>query len=568
MVEKERILSIKLSEYELDINGLETALEKKFESKVMLLAYDTSKLHGGTLGDVYLVEGTLELESHHKKDFKIVHKRQKKWERYFDPSSWRREYDLYTSDLSSYFSEQFRWPLCYHATQADDEIQLWLEYIAGETAVDLTVEMYEAAAYELGSFQGKLYVRDTDILQEYSNLSNIEFLKNNYLHYRSWPEVYDYVRLENCPLPKHLCDMMIELDRNEELIWSKIQNLPQVLCHRDFWTTNIFYDKGQIRVIDWDTTGVGFFGEDMASLIADETPLELMVECYQKCIPAYYNGFTKYVDLSEDIDDCVYELILLMFGYRLIEGYKFSENEVNQKLCQDTLEEIYKMKKLSKKDSYELQIQLRRETPEDYRMVEELTKKAFWNLHEPGCNEHYLIHELRGSDAFIYDLDYVAVVEDKIVGHIAYTESQIVSEDGDDVTVLTFGPISVLPQYQRQGIGRRLIEHTRSIAKDLGYKAIIIYGDPMIYSRVGFRPAEEFKISTPDKAYVAALQACELYEDALTGVSGQFHEDVIFHVDAEEAEKFDKSFPQIEKLEGLASQERFLEVTKMSKPVE
>ena len=56
-------------------------------------------------------------------------------------------------------------------------------------------------------------------------------------------------------------------------------------------------------------------------------------------------------------------------------------------------------------------VKIRNERKEDYRIVEELTRKAFWNMNEPGCNEHYLAHILRGHKDFIPEPDFVAEIE-------------------------------------------------------------------------------------------------------------------------------------------------------------
>lgn len=61
-------------------------------------------LQGGTVGNVHLVSGTAETAEGEKLPYRIVLKIQKKWERYGDPGSWRREYDLYSSDLGATFS--------------------------------------------------------------------------------------------------------------------------------------------------------------------------------------------------------------------------------------------------------------------------------------------------------------------------------------------------------------------------------------------------------------------------------------------------------------------------------
>jgi predicted N-acetyltransferase YhbS len=127
-----------------------------------------------------------------------------------------------------------------------------------------------------------------------------------------------------------------------------------------------------------------------------------------------------------------------------------------------------------------MDIILRNETEEDYRNVEELTREAFWNVHVPGCNEHYLVHIMRESELFIPELDFVAELNVKIVGNIMYMHSMITDNDDKMCHVITFGPISVLPKHQNKGIGSKLIEHSMKLARDMGYPAILIYVTPIL----------------------------------------------------------------------------------------
>ncbi len=305
------------------------ALSRQFKKDIFYADCQTTQLQGGTVGNVYLITGNAETADGEKLPYRIVLKIQKKWERYGDPGSWRREYDLYASDLGATFSNTFRWPTCYHAEiNADEnEFQLWLEYIDGITGLDLTGDMYELAALELGRYQGKLYLEQPAVLQSLNNLSHADLMKNTYLHYRSWPVVYNYIRSEDSELPQHLRQMLIDIDKHADEILARIEKLPLVLCHRDFWVTNLIYADGKIAVIDWDTTGWGYLGEDLASLIADESDINHMIEYYQRCVPAYYKGFSQYVDVSHIADNCVYEMILLVFGYRLVESYLYAEDD-------------------------------------------------------------------------------------------------------------------------------------------------------------------------------------------------------------------------------------------------
>ncbi len=327
------------------LENLMFVLNKMLDINTCNVDYQIKQLHGGTLGDVQLITGIAQAVDGEKIPYNIVLKTQKKWERHGDPDSWRREYDFYKSDFETLFSESFRWPKCYHAemNQEENETYIWMEYIDGISGLDLTGDMYERAAEELGRFQGKLYTEQPAIIQSLTNLSKVEFAKNFYLHYRSWKEVYDYIRSDICEIPKHLCKMLIDIDENESKIWSRVEKLPIVLCHRDFWVTNIFYTDDKIVLIDWDTSGWGYLGEDLASLIADEADVQHMVDYYRRCVPAYYKGFSEYVDISHISDHCVRELILIMFGYRLVEWYKFAKTSDEKEVQLNTLQKIYEM---------------------------------------------------------------------------------------------------------------------------------------------------------------------------------------------------------------------------------
>jgi hypothetical protein len=327
----------------IELGTLTHVLGKMLDRSILHADCQTEQLHGGTLGDVRLVTGMAETVDGEKLPYKVVLKIQKKWERYGDPDSWRREYDLYASDLGAAFSPSFRRPVCYHAELNKDETQLWLEYIDGISGLKLAGEMYERAAEELGRFQGRIYAGQPPLLRSLSNLSKVDFIKNHYLRYRSWNEVYEYIRSDDCGIPRHLCGMLIDIDEHSDEIWGRIERLPIVLCHRDFWITNLFYSDSKIVLIDWDTTGWGYLGEDIASLIADEADVDHMVKYYNKCVPAYYKGFSEYADVSHISDHCIRELILVMFGYRLIEWYKFARTPEEKTLYLDTLQKIYEM---------------------------------------------------------------------------------------------------------------------------------------------------------------------------------------------------------------------------------
>ena len=208
---------------------------------------------------------------------------------------------------------------------------------------------------------------------------------------------------------------------------------------------------------------------------------------------------------------------------------------------------------------------MRVEQQSDWQAVENLTREAFWNVHEPGCSEHLLMHRLRSSPAFIKELSVTAAYNNEIVGHIAYTRAAVISQEGKRHEVLCIGPLSVLPAWQNRGIGSALVEHTKDLAGKMGFGSILIYGDPLYYERLGFVKAERFDICAPDGMYADALQVCELCSGALCGISGAFHEDAVFDVTREDVEAFDQSFPPKEK-GFLPSQARFAQVVVMRRP--
>jgi predicted N-acetyltransferase YhbS len=202
---------------------------------------------------------------------------------------------------------------------------------------------------------------------------------------------------------------------------------------------------------------------------------------------------------------------------------------------------------------------IRKEQINEYRAVEELTRETFWNLYVPGCSEHFVLHNLRNSTDFIPELDFVAQRESRIIGHIVYTRGIIKDKQGAGNEVISFGPVNVLPAFQKQGVGSALIFHTINIAKGMGYPAIFIYGDPRYYCRFGFRCAEKYDIKTADGKFAIALLALELRPNALNNMPGRFIESTAYEVDEKKLEEFDSTFPYKEKTETDSQREfRFL----------
>ena len=91
------------------------------------------------------------------------------------------------------------------------------------------------------------------------------------------------------------------------------------------------------------------------------------------------------------------------------------------------------------------------------------------------------------------------------------------------------------------------MKHSLEQAKQLWYKAIIIFGDPTYYHRFGFVDAKTYGIQTAEGQNFDAFMALELYDNSLQGISGKFYADKVFETDQEELEAYEKTFPYREK---------------------
>ena len=191
-------------------------------------------------------------------------------------------------------------------------------------------------------------------------------------------------------------------------------------------------------------------------------------------------------------------------------------------------------------------IQIRKEKVTDYDETENVTREAFWDVYKPGCDEHLVLHRLRQSEIFVTELDLVACDNGKIVGNIVYSKALVLNSGGNS-EVLCMGPVCSLPAYQGKGIGSMLLRTTIEKARALGYKAVVIFGDPAYYHRFGFVNAKQYGIKPSMGDNCEEFMALELFPGALADISGVFQLDKAFVVDKEELAKYDSGFPYKEK---------------------
>lgn len=154
------------------------------------------------------------------------------------------------------------------------------------------------------------------------------------------------------------------------------------------------------------------------------------------------------------------------------------------------------------------------------------------------------------------ELDFVLELDGEVIGNIMYTKSKLVSENGTEKEILTFGPVSILPEYQRAGYGKMLIRHSLSRAAELGYDTVVILGNPSNYVSLGFQSCRKYSVCIENGKYPAAMLVKELVPDALKGEKWIYSESPAMAASEEDARKFDDTLEKMEK-KYLPSQEAF-----------
>lgn len=197
---------------------------------------------------------------------------------------------------------------------------------------------------------------------------------------------------------------------------------------------------------------------------------------------------------------------------------------------------------------------IRRETPADYRAVEELVRESFWNVYRPGCLEHYVLHRFRCDPAFVPELSFVMEKDGELIGQNTFVRAEIQAANGRRVPIMTMGPICIATKYKRQGYGKRLLDYTLEQAAALGCPALCFEGNIGFYGKSGFTYAREFGIryhDLPEGADDSFFLCRELLPGYLDGITGVYAPPEGYFTGWREPaafEKYDATFPPKEKL--------------------
>ena len=152
-----------------------------------------------------------------------------------------------------------------------------------------------------------------------------------------------------------------------------------------------------------------------------------------------------------------------------------------------------------------MSVKIRGETASDAQIIEAVTAAAFLHAPHTGHNEQHIVNALRRAGKLAVSL--VAEVDDSVIGHVAISPVSI--SDGA-AGWFGLGPVSVLPEHQRRGVGAQLVGEALRVLCERGASGCVVLGEPEYYGRFGFRadpnlvlpgvPSEYFQVVSFDSS--------------------------------------------------------------------
>lgn len=128
-----------------------------------------------------------------------------------------------------------------------------------------------------------------------------------------------------------------------------------------------------------------------------------------------------------------------------------------------------------------------------------------------------------------------------------YVKAKLLGDDGTLKDIVSFGPFTIHPDYQRKGYGRKLLEYSLKAVKKLGYDTVVILGNPENYACYGFKNCKRYNVSTRDNVYSVALMVKTLTEGTLDNKKWKYIESPAHNPDMSGFEEFDSTFEKMEK---------------------
>ena len=169
----------------------------------------------------------------------------------------------------------------------------------------------------------------------------------------------------------------------------------------------------------------------------------------------------------------------------------------------------------------------------------ELVEKVFTEYEDEkeGKKVRALVEEIRSKKYYIPELDLMAVDDnEEIIGYAMFSKFHLEGKYEDELLILT--PVAVRTDLQRQHISKDLIEYGFNKAKELGYKAVLVEGNPKNYNSRGFVTSSDYGIVPGKNVHlpqIECLMVKELVPGALESIKGTV--DYSFYKVLEEEEK-------------------------------
>lgn len=165
-----------------------------------------------------------------------------------------------------------------------------------------------------------------------------------------------------------------------------------------------------------------------------------------------------------------------------------------------------------------MSIIIRQEKQSEFEQIYDLVKIAFQTAKVSGGTEQDFVNQLRSSGNYIPELALVAEENNKLIGHIMLTRKNI-NNNGCNMETLLLAPVSVVLEYRNRGVGSLLISKSFELAKSMGYKSVVLVGDPAYYKRFGFKKSVDLGVKCLNDIPEENVLACELVNGAFDGIS-------------------------------------------------
>ena len=322
--------------------SLLAALSSMFGAGISDAEYTAETLRGGTVGEVCHIAGHA-IGDCARYPFSLVLKTQRRWHRPGDPDSWRREYDIYKQGLTDLLPRALRLPRCWLLEEGDDVTRIWMAYIDGRSGSShLHADELALAARRLGEMQAGFHLRGRrglPYLRAYPAIrSSFDLWSNRML---------PLLKLPMDGFPDELRKTLNDYAARSKPLLEQFKALPLTLCQGDVHHDNLIFsgsgEEAEIYLIDWDSAGYGFMGEDavdvlMEAFVYSDRDVRLLPGFRQKIIGGYCQGAGSRGVGFEMSGQLIKDIFALAWGFRLADLFLYHKDELPKKRCVEILE--------------------------------------------------------------------------------------------------------------------------------------------------------------------------------------------------------------------------------------